>query len=59
MVQIPFYKKSAVETVNPPNGSWGIVQILPTKRVPSNPWNSLNGSWGIVQIVLSHSGDLE
>ena len=26
----PFYKKSAFETVNPPNGSWWIVQILPS-----------------------------
>jgi hypothetical protein len=55
----PFYKKSAVEIVNPPNGSWGIVQIQPTKGVPSNPWNPPNGSWGIVQILPSHSGDLE
>ena len=32
----------------PPNGSWGIVQIQPTKQVQVKPWNPPNGSWGIV-----------
>ena len=36
---------------NPPNGSWGIVQILPTGKVLMKPWNPPNGSWGIVQIL--------
>jgi hypothetical protein len=42
----PAYRKSATKRWNPPNGSWGIVQIQPTKGVPSKPWNPPNGELG-------------
>jgi hypothetical protein len=37
--------------VNPLNGSWGIVQILPKGRALRILANPPNGSWGMVQIL--------
>ena len=33
---------------NPPNGSWGIVKVQPTKS--GSLLNPPNGSWGIVKV---------
>src|SRR6266545_7040763 len=36
------------DSANPPNGSWGIVKVQPTKACPR--LNPPNGSWGIVKV---------
>jgi hypothetical protein len=35
---------------NPTNGSWWMVQILPTRKPAPKPTNPTNGSWWMVQI---------
>ena len=38
--------------LNPPNGSWGIVQIQPTRRNVMKNENPPNGSWGMFRSGL-------
>src|SRR5215510_6543900 len=42
--------------LNPPNGSWGMVKVRPTKKAAL--LNPPNGSWGIVKVRPTKEGAL-
>ena len=45
--------KSTAKRWNPPNGSWGIVQILPTRKVLRNPGMPPTGVGGLFRFCLA------